>query len=391
MTSLDQPRQWGVPLSHQEWLAESDQPVLVMKGDSFIEEPSVTPNSLVSIVIPLLNEEESLEQLYQRIAGALNVIDRPFEIIFVDDGSTDRSFQILKQLQKQDPRVQIIRFRRNFGQTAAFSAGFAQARGEVIITMDADLQNDPADIPLLLDKIDEGNDVVSGWRAHRQDRFLDRKLPSMIANRLISSMTGVRLHDYGCSLKAYRSEVVKNIRLYGEMHRFIPALASWMGVQVAEVPVHHEARKFGKSKYGLNRIIKVFLDLLTVKFLLNYATRPIQIFGLFGMISLIAGSLLGIYLMALRLLFYTSLSDRPALLLAVLLVVLGVQMITMGLLGEMMVRTYYESQRKPIYVIREVVEGGRKPEAITAAPTSTKTEAEAEVRSQLRSAPASAE
>jgi glycosyltransferase involved in cell wall biosynthesis len=311
---------------------------------------------LVSIVIPLLNEEESIPHLYDQITAAMATFDRPCEVIIIDDGSTDQSFTLLKRLQQLDSRLRVIRFRRNFGQTAAFSAGFAEARGDVIITMDADLQNDPKDIPLLLAKIDEGYDVVSGWRFRRKDPFLNRRLPSQIANRLISWMTDVRLHDYGCSLKAYRSEVVKNIRLYGEMHRFIPALASWMGVQVAEVPVNHSARKFGRSKYGLGRILKVFLDLLTVKFLLNYSTRPIQIFGFFGMICFFLGTVLGSYLAILRVFFSQGLSDRPLLLLAVLLVVLGVQLITMGLLGEMVVRTYYESQRKPIYMIRETVE-----------------------------------
>jgi glycosyltransferase involved in cell wall biosynthesis len=247
--------------------------------------------------------------------------------------------------------------RRNFGQTAAFSAGFDLARGDVIITMDGDLQNDPADIPLLLEKIDEGYDVVSGWRVNRQDVFLTRRLPSRIANALISKVTGVRLHDYGCSLKAYRAEVVKNIKLYGELHRFIPALAKWVGIQVAEVPVTHYARKYGRSKYGLGRTIKVILDLLTVKFLLDYATRPIQIFGLLGVVCLILGTGLGLYLTTLRLFFNQSLSDRPILLLAILLIMLGVQFVIMGLLGELVVRTYHEAQGKPIYMIREVVRG----------------------------------
>ncbi len=309
----------------------------------------------ISIVIPVYNEAESLEHLHTRIQPVLDKLDRPYEVILVDDGSTDTSFTILKRLHMQDDRIRVIRFRRNFGQTAAFSAGFDLARGDVIITLDADLQNDPADIPTLLAKIDEGYDIVSGWRIRRQDPFLNRRLPSQVANSLISAMTGVKLHDYGCSLKAYRAEVVKNIRLYGEMHRFIPALASWLGIQVAEVPVNHSPRKYGKSKYGLSRIIKVWLDLLTVKFLLDYATRPIQIFGLFGMFCLTAGMALGGYLTVLRLFFDTPLADRPLLLLAVLMVVLGVQLITMGLLGELVVRTYYEAQQKPIYTVREVL------------------------------------
>ncbi len=309
----------------------------------------------VSIVIPIFNEEESLEQLHARLHPILQDLGRPYEVILVDDGSTDGSFPILKQLHQRDPNIRVIRFRRNFGQTAAFSAGFDAARGEIIITLDADLQNDPADIPTLLEKIEEGYDVVSGWRFRRKDPFLNRRLPSIIANSLISKMTNVKLHDYGCSLKAYRSEVVKNIRLYGEMHRFIPALTSWLGVQVAEVPVNHSPRKYGKSKYGLSRIIKVWLDLLTVKFLLDYATRPIQIFGLLGMLCLSSGTLLGGYLSVSKLLFDQALADRPLLLLAILLIVLGVQFITMGLIGELVVRIYYEAQQKSIYTVRETL------------------------------------
>jgi glycosyltransferase involved in cell wall biosynthesis len=271
----------------------------------------------------------------------------------VDDGSTDGTFLKLKIIQQADPRVIVIRFRRNFGQTAAFSAGFDFARGAVVVTMDGDLQNDPADIPRLLAKIEEGYDVVSGWRFERKDPYLSRRLPSKIANGIISKVTGVKLHDYGCSLKAYRREVVKNIHLYGEMHRFIPALASWMGIQVAEISVNHSARKYGRSKYGLGRTLKVVLDLMTVKFLLDYATRPIQIFGLMGMVSLMIGSGIGGYLAILRLFFKEPLSDRPILLLAILLMMIGVQLIVMGLLGEIMVRIYHEAQGKSIYMIRD--------------------------------------
>ncbi|MCB0212732.1 MAG: glycosyltransferase family 2 protein [Anaerolineae bacterium] len=338
---------------YQEYPAASSE-AISENVVTFSEDDSETP-VYVSIVIPLLNEEESIDLLHKRLSDALTKIDKRCEIIIIDDGSTDTSFKKLKALQERDSRLHIIRFRRNFGQTAAFSAGFNKARGEVVITMDADLQNDPNDIPLLLEKIDEGYDVVSGWRVDRQDTFVTRKLPSKIANSLISKMTGVSLHDYGCSLKAYRSDVVKNINLYGEMHRFIPALASWMGVQVAEVPVNHFSRKFGKSKYGLGRIVKVFLDLLTVKFLLHYATRPIQVFGFLGLLSLIGGTVLGVYLSVLRLFFEQGLRDRPALLLAILLIVLGVQFITMGLIGEMITRTYYEAQNKTIYAIKEVL------------------------------------
>jgi glycosyltransferase involved in cell wall biosynthesis len=278
----------------------------------------------------------------------------------VDDGSTDGSFEILKRLQAQNDRVRVIRLRRNFGQTAAFSAGFDAARGDVIVTMDGDLQNDPADIPKLLAKIDEGYDVVSGWRVHRRDRFLTRLVPSKIANFLISKVTGVQLHDYGCSLKAYRREVLENVKLYGELHRFIPALASWMGIRVAEIPVNHASRRFGRSKYGLRRTVKVVLDLLTVKFLLDYATRPIQIFGLLGVLCLALGAGISGYLSVQRLLFLQGIGDRPLLLLGVLLIVLGVQFIIMGLLGELIVRTYHEAQDKPIYMVREVLRSPRR-------------------------------
>jgi glycosyltransferase involved in cell wall biosynthesis len=251
----------------------------------------------------------------------------------------------------------VIRFRRNFGQTAAFSAGFTAARGEVIVTIDADLQNDPADIGRLLEKLDEGYDVVSGWRERRQDPFWNRRLPSQMANRLISWSTGVHLHDYGCSLKVYRTDVLHNIQLYGELHRFIPAIASWQGVNVAEIPVKHHARQFGKTKYGISRTVRVLLDLMTVRFLLSYGTRPMQIFGLFGLISIVLGLGINFYLFGLKVLYNESLADRPLLLLGVLLTILGVQFISMGLLGELIVRTYYETQRKPIYVVREELNG----------------------------------
>ncbi len=309
----------------------------------------------VSIVIPLLNEAENLELLYDRLQDALSQLDRTYELIFVDDGSTDGSFTVLTRLQARNDHMRVIRLRRNFGQTAAFAAGFDHSRGDVVVTMDADLQNDPMDIHKLFGKIDEGYDVVSGWRVDRQDPFLTRRLPSYIANRLISWVTGVMLHDYGCSLKAYRREVVENLKLYGGMHRFIPALASWMGIEVAEVPVSHAARRFGRSKYGLGRTVGVVLDLLTVKFLLDFATRPIQIFGLVGILCLTVGTSLGVYLSVIRLFFGQPLADRPLLLLAILLIVLGVQLVMMGLLGELIVRTYYETQGKPTYMIKEVL------------------------------------
>jgi glycosyltransferase involved in cell wall biosynthesis len=311
----------------------------------------------LSVVIPVFNEAENLKPLFAQLIGVLEDLGRRYEIIAVDDGSTDSSFDILKGLCEKNSRIQVVRFRRNFGQTAAFAAGFDRARGEVVITIDADLQNDPSDIPRLLDKMAEGHDVVSGWRKNRQDRFLDRKLPSMMANWLISKVTGVRLHDYGCSLKAYHRDVVKNVHLYGEMHRFIPALASWMGVSVAELPVTHHPRRFGKSKYGLSRTVRVMLDLLTVRFMLSYSARPMQLFGNLGLLTFGLGVLGGFYLSALKIIHgYQYKIDRPLLTLSVLLMLIGVQLVSMGLLSELVVRTYHEAQGKPIYMIREVIE-----------------------------------
>ncbi len=314
-------------------------------------------NPQLSIILPIFNEEESLPHLLPELVPALEATGRTFEIICIDDGSSDNSFAELKKLRGQDERLRLIRFRRNFGQTAAFAAGFDRARGDIVITMDADLQNDPADIPKLLAKIDEGYDVVSGWRVERWQEgfksFLTRKLPSATANWLISTGTGVPLHDYGCALKAYRLEVVKGINLYGDLHRFIPAIASYFGVTVTEVPVKYRTRQYGRSKYGLGRITRVLLDLLTVRFLLTYSTRPIQIFGLMGLLSLVIGVIIGIYLSFVKLVYGEGLAERPLLLLAILLVMVGVQLVTMGLLGELVVRTYHESQNKPIYTVRE--------------------------------------
>jgi glycosyltransferase involved in cell wall biosynthesis len=309
----------------------------------------------LSIVIPVLNEAGNLDPLYSQLIDVLTKTNKAYEIIFVDDGSTDSSFENLRKLHKQDDRVRVIRFRRRFGQSAAFSAGFDYARGDVIVTMDADLQNDPADIPNLLKKLEDGCDVVSGWRINRKDGYLTRRLPSRIANFIISMITEVKLHDYGCSLKAYRREVAKNIKLYGEMHRFIPALASWMGIRVGEIQVNHAPRRSGKSKYGIMRAVRVLLDLMTVKFLLGYSTRPIQIFGLLGIISLLLGLIVGSYLSILKIFFGHPLRDRPLLLLSILLVIFGVQLITMGLLGELVVRSYYESQNKPTYMVKEIL------------------------------------
>jgi glycosyltransferase involved in cell wall biosynthesis len=307
----------------------------------------------LSVVVPIYNEEESIPTLIERLNAVLTDLPGGAEIIAVDDGSRDRSFAILRDLAAKYPHLHVIRFRRNFGQTAAFAAGFHAARGEVVITIDADLQNDPNDIPRLLEKVDEGFDVVSGWRERRQDAFISRTLPSRLANGLISTVTGVHLHDYGCSLKAYRSEVIKNIQLYGELHRFIPAIASWQGVAVTEIPVHHEPRRFGKSKYGIGRTLRVVLDLLTVRFLLSYGTRPMQIFGTLGVLSMLSGIAISIYLVILKILTNVDIGSRPLLLLGVLLIILGFQFISLGLIGELVVRVYYEAQNKPIYVVRE--------------------------------------
>jgi glycosyltransferase involved in cell wall biosynthesis len=309
----------------------------------------------VTLVVPIFNESESIRLLHAELKKVLDETGRSYEIIAVDDGSQDNSFAILKELHQQDPHLRVIRFRRNFGQTAAFAAGFDFAQGDVVVTIDADLQNNPADIPLLLAEMDKGYDVVSGWRQKRKEPFLTRRLPSMVANWLISQATGVHLHDYGCSLKAYRREVVTGLHLYGELHRFIPALASWMGVSVAEMPVQDQARCFGRSKYGISRTPKVLLDLIAVRFLLGYSTRPIQIFGGAGLLSFVVGTVLGLYLAFLKLVQGQNIGSRPLLLLAVLLVLMGVQLIGMGLLGELVVHTYYEAQGKPVYAVREVL------------------------------------
>lgn len=308
----------------------------------------------ISVVIPIFNEEENLTLLYEELTQVMTSLDRPYEILFVDDGSKDSSLAILQSLQEDDSKVVVVQFRRNFGQTAAMSAGFDYSTGDVIITMDGDLQNDPGDIPSFIEKIEEGFDVVTGWRHERKDKFLSRRLPSIIANKIISWTTGVALHDYGCTLKAFRKEVIKAIRLYGEMHRFIPAIASGMGISFTEIKVNHRARQFGTSKYGISRTIRVVLDLITVKFLLSYATRPIQIFGLLGVISGTAGFLIALIMTIQRQLFNVPLSDRPLLLLAILLIFMGLQFVSMGLIGELQARTYHETQEKPVYYVKKV-------------------------------------
>lgn len=308
----------------------------------------------LSIVIPFCNEEDSVRPLHDQIVQALGGIGRPYEVIAVDDGSTDRTLTMLEQVLKEDARWSVVVLRRNFGQTAALSAGFDHARGEVIVTLDGDLQNDPADIPKLLELI-ETYDMVSGWRANRMDPFLSRRLPSILANWMISVTTGIRLHDYGCSLKAYRRGVVEHLRLYGDLHRFIPAIASWMGVSIAEIAVNHRPRQYGRSKYTIARTVRVLLDLITVKFFLSFRTKPIQVFGLFGLIVGTVGGGLLVYLAGLKLLLGQQIGGRPLLLLSVLLVLLGVQLVGMGLLGEMVARVYYESQGKPIYMVKKVM------------------------------------
>ena len=314
----------------------------------------------ISIVIPLYNEEENVEFLYESVSKALKESGRLWEIIMVDDGSSDGTLAILKKIAAVHADVKVISFRRNFGQTAAMAAGFDNAAGDVVIPMDGDLQNDPADIPKLLEKIEDGFDVVSGWRKDRKDRFINRKLPSMIANWLISRITGVHLHDYGCTLKAYRREVLENINLYGEMHRFIPALASLNGARVAEIPVNHRERKYGTSKYGISRTFKVILDLVTVKFLLSYSTKPIQIFGGLGIISIFLSFLSFIEISISKFFYSLDITGNPFFLLFILFALIGIQFVTMGLLGEINIRTYFESQGKPIYVIREIVGGKEK-------------------------------
>ena len=312
----------------------------------------------LSVVVPVFNEEESLEPLLREIREALEPLGKSYEVIVVDDGSSDGTFALLSRLHKTEPRIKVLRFKRNFGQTAAVAAGFAHAQGEIIVTMDGDGQNDPKDIPALLRKLDEGFDLVSGWRSPRQDPFWNRQLPSLMANGLISWMTQVKIHDYGCTLKAIRREVAKELKLYGEMHRFIPAIAYERGARIAEIKVHHRPRRWGKSKYGIARTFRVILDLLTVKFLLSYATRPLHVFGLIGLMSGGAGFLIGVFLTIQKIFYQYEIGGRPLLLLAVLLMLIGFQFITMGLLGEMLARTYHESQNKPIYVIKEILNGG---------------------------------
>lgn len=322
-----------------------------------MDQSPVKHNLDISVVVPVYNEVESVPELCRRLHEALLISKKKYEIILVDDGSRDGTWEKLCELSQTIPHLQLIRFRRNFGQTAAMSAGFTAAEGEIIVTMDADLQNDPADIPLLLQKMEAGADVVSGWRKDRKDPFINRRLPSMVANALISYITGVHLHDYGCTLKAYRKEIMKNVNLYGELHRFIPALASWVGAQVDEVVVQHHARLFGKSKYGISRLVRVILDLITIRFLLSYSKSPIQIFGKIALWLGVPGVFMILLMVVTSLsntFFGTPLVKRPFwVMTSFMLVFFGIQLLSIGLLAEIQIRTYHESQNKPIYVIKE--------------------------------------
>jgi glycosyltransferase involved in cell wall biosynthesis len=312
-------------------------------------------NETLSILIPVYNEEGNLSLLYEKLVAALKKVGRAYEVIFVDDGSSDGTMEILLDLREKNPNVKIISFSRNFGQTAALSAGIDSSKGDIIIPMDGDLQNDPEDILMLLQKIEEGYDVVSGWRKDRKDPFLTRRLPSIIANKIISWIGGVYLHDYGCTLKAYRRDILKNIRLYGEMHRFIPIYAQWIGARVSEIPVRHFSRGSGSSKYGMSRVFKVILDLMVVKFLVSYSQKPIYVFGGLGLLMILGGFFSGVYAIYLKLFKEVSFILTPLPLLCVLLLVLGFLSILMGFLAELLIRTYYESQGKPTYQIKETI------------------------------------
>ena len=310
------------------------------------------------MVVPLYNEEESLPYLVEQLTDALRPSGERFELVLVNDGSSDRTAEVLEQLSHEVPELVAVLLRKNYGQTAAMAAGFDVAQGDVIVSLDGDLQNDPADIPMLLAKLREGYDLVSGWRHQRQDAALQRKLPSRIANRLIGRVTGVKLHDYGCSLKAYRREVLSDMRLYGELHRFLPALAFIEGARITEVKVNHRARQYGSSKYGIDRTFRVLMDLLTVWFMKRFLTRPMYVFGFGGLIAMLGSLLASTYLLVVKLMG-GDIGNRPLLTLAVVLGLAGIQLFCFGLLGELLIRTYHESQGRPIYRIRETLRGGR--------------------------------
>ena len=325
-----------------------------------LEKPEPAPE--LSLFLPVLDEEENLRPMHAKIQEALESLCKTAEVIYVDDGSTDSSLKILREIAAADSRVRVISLRRNYGQTAAMSAGIDAAKGEILIPMDADLQNDPKDIARLLEKLNEGYDVVSGWRKNRKDKLVMRKIPSWIANSVISKIGGVPLHDYGCSLKAYRRDVLQDVKLYGEMHRFIPIYASWAGARVTEIPVDHHARTMGKSKYGISRTVKVVFDLMTIKFMAEYHTKPIYVFGMFGMIAFLLSILSGIYALFLKFAGYLGFENyqadfvqTPLPIIAIVMLAISVQFILMGLLAEMLVRTYHESQDKTIYAVREKI------------------------------------
>ncbi len=320
----------------------------------------------LSVILPVFNEVANIEAVYSELALAIEQIPGNKQIIFVDDGSSDGTSDLLTKIAERDNQVVVITFRRNFGQTAAMAAGFDYSKGDVVVTMDADLQNDPNDIPSLIEKMEEGYDLVAGWRFDRKDGFVLRRLPSMLANRLISWTTDVKLHDYGCTLKAFRKEVIKSIDLYGEMHRFIPAIASWMGIRLTELKVNHRPRIAGSSKYGISRTVRVVLDLITVKYLLSYSSRPLQLFGLLGLLSGGAGVLITSYLVFIKLFLDQAIGGRPMLIFGIFLMFMGLQFITVGLLGEMQTRIYHETQRKAVYVVRDLMVRGEKKQLMMA-------------------------
>lgn len=326
------------------------------------DEPMTEPQRPeISVVVPLFNEAESLPPLVEQLLAQLRPIETPFELVLVDDGSSDATASVLTRLAQTTPELVAVLLRRNYGQTAAMAAGFDASTGAVIVTLDGDLQNDPADIPLLLERLEEGFDLVSGWRHQRQDGELNRLLPSRIANRLIARVTGVRLHDYGCSLKAYRREVVTDLNLYGELHRFLPALAFIEGARISEVKVRHHARRFGQSKYGLDRTFRVLMDLLTVTFMKRFLTRPMHVFGLGGLVGIGAGLVIALHLSISKFLLHQDIGNRPLLMVAVLAIVTGVQLFCFGLLAELQMRTYHESQGRPIYRVRATLRGSLAP------------------------------
>ena len=319
------------------------------------ESTALIPKCTLSVVIPVYNEEENLPILQQQLAATLNALELPYEIIYVDDGSTDGSLAALQDIVRSDGNVRVIELRRNFGQTAAISAGLDFSQGRIIVCLDADLQNDPDDIPKLLAKIDEGYDLVSGWRKNRQDHWLSRTVVSSVANWFISLITDVKLHDYGCTLKAYRRDLLHHIRLYGQMHRFIPALAVLVGAKIVEIPVNHRPRRYGKSKYGLNRMFTVLLDLVTVKFLGSFSSHPINLFGGSGLFLIGSSLITGLIMVFQKIVYQQSFIQTPLLLLSALLFILGFQSILMGLSAELLIRTYHESQGKPTYIIRRIM------------------------------------